>query len=333
MANLTQTSLAGAVKTQYEQRLLTRAVPRLVHGRYGMTARMNKYGAYELRRYGSLSTVTTPLTEGTTPGEQGAMGLTLITITPLFYGAWIGHTDELEMTIYDPLISEVSAILGEQCGVSMDTLIRNDLTANATKDYSGDQTARANLTAPQHNITYADFVKQVAELEAQSALPVDGEDFVVIVHPHTWASLNTDPIFVNMFIQESGQGNPMRSGYVGRILRCKVFVSGNARKYVDGGVSGADVYSMLFIGREAYGCAGIAGSFPNIVDSQPENGKPLSGSPVKPVEVIVKQLGSAGADDPLNQRATVGWKASLATAVLQANWLRDLEHTNIFSLD
>jgi N4-gp56 family major capsid protein len=262
------------------------------------------------------------------------MSLTLITITPLFYGAWIGHTDEIEMTIYDPLISEVSAILGEQCGVSMDTLIRNDLTAGATKDYSGDQTARANLQAPQHNITYADFVKQVAELEAQSALPVDGEDFVVIVHPHTWASLNTDPIFVNMFIQESGQGNPMRSGYVGRILRCKVFVSGNAREYVDGGAGGSDVYSMLFIGREAYGYAGIAGTLPNLmVDGQPETGKPLTGQLVKPVEVIVKQLGSAGADDPLNQRATVGWKASLATSVLQANWLRDLEHTNIFSLD
>src|SRR5512135_222028 len=139
MANLTQTSLSGAVKTMYETRLLTRAVPRLVHGRWGMIGRLNKYGAYELRKYGSLSAVTTALTEGTTPTEQSAMSLTLVTLTPLFYGAYISHTDELEMTIYDPLISEVSAILGEQAGVSVDTLIRDILTANATKDYSADQ--------------------------------------------------------------------------------------------------------------------------------------------------------------------------------------------------
>ncbi len=45
MANNTQTTLAGALKTQYERRLLTRALPRLVHGRWGMTARLNKMGA------------------------------------------------------------------------------------------------------------------------------------------------------------------------------------------------------------------------------------------------------------------------------------------------
>lgn len=49
MANLTQTALSDAIKTQYERRLLTRAVPRLIHGRFGMNARLNKYGSYELR--------------------------------------------------------------------------------------------------------------------------------------------------------------------------------------------------------------------------------------------------------------------------------------------
>jgi len=334
LANLNQTTLASAVKTQYESRLLTRALPRLIHGRFGMSARINKFGAYELRRYGSLPLISTPLTEGTTPAEQPAVSLTLITITPLFYGSWIGHTDELEMTVFDPLISEMSAILGEQAGMSLDVILRNDLTNGATKDYSGDQAARANLQAPQHNITYADFVKQVAELESAGALPVDGEDFVAIMHPHTWASLMTDPIFVNMFVQESGEGNPMRSGYVGRILRTKVYVSSNAREYVDGGAGGSDVYSMLFIGRDAYGYVGIAGTTPNLLaDSQGPNGRPQTGQTLRPVEIIVKPLGSAGADDPLNQRATVGWKASLGTAILNSAWIRDLEHTNIFSLE
>ena len=47
MTNNTQTTLSDAVKTAYERRLLTRALPRLVHGRWGLKARLNKNGAYE----------------------------------------------------------------------------------------------------------------------------------------------------------------------------------------------------------------------------------------------------------------------------------------------
>lgn len=280
--------------------------------------------------------MTSALTEGTTPSEQAAPSLTLTTITPLFYGAWIGHTDELEMTVFDPLISEVSGILGEQAGLSADTLVRNVITAGATKDYSGGAAGRTSLDAPVHNVGYSDFVKAVATLEANNALPVEGDRFVCILHPHTWATLMQDSTFVNMFVQEgAGEGNPMRSGYVGHLLRCSIYVTSNSREYVDGGVgSTTDVYSMLFIAREAYGTVGMAGSFPNLmVDGQGEKGRNMTGMAVKPVTMIIKQLGSAGADDPLNQRATIAWKMSLQTAMLNADWMLDLEHTNAFSDD
>jgi len=331
MANLTQTTLSDAIKTQYEKRLLTRAVPRLVHGRWGIKARLNKYGSYELRKYGSLSAVTTALTEGATPAEQGAMSLTLTTVTPSFYGAWIGHTDELEMTVYDPLISEVSAILGEQAGLSADTIIRNALTDGATADYSDAATSRATLDAPAHDIDYADFVMQVAALEAESALPVDGEYYICIIHPHTFATLMQDPTFVNLFVEEADKGDSaLRSGYLGRILNCKIYRSSNAREYADEGAgSNTDVYSMLFIARESYGYVGMAGITPEVVDNQDDQGKPLTGQKIKPVELIVKQLGQG--DDPLNQRATIGWKMSLGTMITNSAWCRNLEHTNAFS--
>lgn len=332
MANLTQSALSDAIKTQYERRLLTRAVPRLIHGRWGMTARLNKYGSYELRKYGSLSAVTSALTEGTTPTETAAPSLTLTTITPAFYGSWMGLTDEVNMTIYDPLISEISSILGEQAGLSADTLIRNTITASATKDYSNGKSSRGALDAPADDVSYADFVQQLAELEAANALPVDGDDFVVIIHPHTWASLMQDSTFVTLFTREGSAGNPIRTGYVGRLLRCKVFVSSNAREYADEGAgSTTDVYSMLFIGRDAYGYVGMAGITPSIVDNQGAMGRPLTGKSVRPVEIIVKPLGSAGADDPLNQRGSVGWKMALATSVTNSAWIRDLEHTNASS--
>lgn len=332
MSNLNQTTMADAIKTQYERRLLTRALPRLVHGRWSMPARLNKMGSYELRKYGSLSAITSALTEGTTPTEQSAPSLTLTTITPLFYGAWIGHSDELEMTMFDPIISEVSSILGEQAGLSADTLIRNVITAGATKDYSGGAASRGALDAPLHNITYADFVKAVATLESANATPADGEFFICIIHPHTWATLMQDPTFVNMWVQEA---NPaIRSGYLGTILRCRLYISSNAREYADEGAgSTTDVYSMLFIARESYGTVGMAGNMPNVVDNAPDTARNMTGQAVKPVNLIVKQLGSAGADDPLDQRATIGYKFSLATSVLNSDWILDLEHTNAFSDD
>lgn len=337
MANNTTSTLSDAIKTMYERRLLTRALPRLIHGRWGMQARLNKFGSYELRKYGALSAITSTLTEGTTPAEQAAISVTLVTITPSFYGAWLGTTDELEMQAFDPIISEFSSILGEQAGLSADTIIRNSLTDGATKDYAGSATSRATLDAPAHNLSYADFIREVAALEAENALPVDGEDFVVIMHSFTWASLMQDPTFVNLFTAagENGANGPLRSGYVGRILRCKIFVSSNTREYADGGVgSTTDVYSMLFIARESHGFVGMAGSFPNLnVDGAPERSLNMTGQQVKPVEVIVKQLGSAGADDPLNQRATIGWKMSLGMEVTNSAWIRDLEHTNIASDD
>lgn len=328
-AILTQTVMSDAVKTQYERRLLTRALPRLVHGRHGINARLNKSGSYELRKYGSLSAISSALTEGTTPAEQAAPSLTLTTITPLFYGSWIGYTDELEMTVFDPLISEVSSILGEQAGLSADTLIRNALTDGATVSYSNGKTARTDLDAPSDDISYADFVREVASLEAANTLPVEGENFVCIMHPYSWASLMQDPTFVNLFVRESPTA--LRTGLVGTILRCTIYVSSNARIYVDGGVGGTtDVYSMLFIGREAYGYVGMAGITPDFVDNAPASSvNGMTGKSVRPVEIIAKQLGSG--DDPLNQRATIGWKMSLATSVLNSAWIRNLEHTNAFS--
>ena len=57
----------------------------------------------------------------------------------------------------------------------------------------------------------------------------------------------------------------------------------------DGGENNELVYATLVFGDNAYGTTSIEGGG---------------------LEHIVKQLGSSGADDPLNQRATVGWKAS-----------------------
>ncbi len=65
--------------------------------------------------------------------------------------------------------------------------------------------------------------------------------------------------------------------------------AGDVIRAAGAGENDEDVYATLVFGDNAYGTTSIEGGG---------------------LEHIVKQLGSSGADDPLNQRATVGWKAS-----------------------
>ncbi len=331
-ASINRTTMALAVKTAFERRLLTRAIPRYVHGRWAMKARITKFGSYELRRYGVLPVITTPIFSGVTPAEQTAPPPTAITMTPVFYGSWLGYTDEIELTAYDPILSEFSAVLGEQAGLSADTIVRNELVTDSRIDFSGTATAINQIASPTHDLSYRDIVRQYAELEASSALPADGEDFILLLHPHSYATLMLDSTWVNLFTQEA-QNSPMRSAYVGRLLRMKVFVSANVTEWTDAGSGGTtDVYAALFIAKESYGILGLTGAEePKDVDTQGPEGRPLTGQQIKPVEIISHPIGSAGASDPLNQRGTLAWKMCLAQEVLNPNWIRCLRHANAFS--
>ncbi len=78
----------------------------------------------------------------------------------------------------------------------------------------------------------------------------------------------------------------------------------------EGGQNGISVYSTLILGANAYGVTEI------------ENGG---------LEHIVKQLGSAGTADPLNQRASAGWKATKTAERLVENYMVRIESCSTFA--
>ncbi len=77
----------------------------------------------------------------------------------------------------------------------------------------------------------------------------------------------------------------------------------------EAGAEGRDVYATLILGDNAYGTTHIS-----------DGG----------LQHIVKQLGSAGTSDPLNQRATVGWKANKVTVRLVEAFMVRVETTSTF---
>lgn len=331
MAVLNTSSLSTAIKTLYERRLLTRAQQRLTHGRFGRQATFKGYGDYELRRWENLGIVTTALTEGGTPNESAAPTISTVTFDPAWYGSWVGYTDQVDLESYDPVISEIVALQGYQAGLSMDTLVRNTITAGATKRYSGGATTRATLDTSNDIIQFVDFIQAVAVLEAEAARGVEGDMYAVLIHPHTWCTLMQDSVFVTLFTREGGAS--LRSGSIGTILNCRLYITSNAREYVDAGENSTeDVYSMLFIGEEAFGLAGVTGLMTNFgADAAGDHVRgELTGSTVNAVDIIVKGIGEGGFD-PLNQRGTSGWKVTHDCQILQILWIVDLEHVNDFS--
>ena len=78
----------------------------------------------------------------------------------------------------------------------------------------------------------------------------------------------------------------------------------------DAGAGGRDVYSTLILGADAYGVTEITGGG---------------------LQHIVKQLGSAGTADPLNQRATAGWKATKVAERLVEPYMVRIETTSTFN--
>ena len=245
--------------------------------------------------------------------------------------AWVELTDEVQIESYDPILSEISSLLGEQVGLSIDTMVRNALISGATAAYSGGQSAVTDLAYPDHKISYKDIVQQVAALMGANAIYAENGKYMVIIHPHTFATLMQDPVFVNLFTQET-DASAIRNGKMGTLMQCDFYISSNAYESADGGSGSNDVYGALFIGDDAFATAGFTGLKANSADSGGAGYDNNSGKQVKPIKVIVKPLGSGGTEDPLDQRGTAGWKATLDVEVLQSAWIRNLYHVNDFSL-
>ena len=78
----------------------------------------------------------------------------------------------------------------------------------------------------------------------------------------------------------------------------------------EAGAGGYCVYSTLVLGENAYGVTEVTGGG---------------------LQHIVKQLGSSGTADPLNQRATVGWKAIKVAEILVDAFMVRVESSSTFA--
>jgi N4-gp56 family major capsid protein len=326
MATTTITQVPPGTQAYYDRNLLTRAVPADIHGRFGQTRAVPKNGGNQIkfRRYSALTPATTPLTEGVTPSGS-SLAVTDITATLAQYGDFVTLSDMVDMVNQDPVLTEAGKVLGEQGGTTIDQIRRDVLVAGTNVFYANGTTrvgVNTALTAAQLKTAIrflkkqnAKFVKEMVKAGTGISTQPIRPAYIGLIHPDTEAVLEGITGYTPV-TNYSAQMDVMENE-CGSFQNIRFVVSTNAKVFADaGGAKGtlisttgtsADVYATLIIAADAYGIC------------------PLTGEAMRN---IIKPLGSAGSADPLDQRATSGWKAITTTKILNDAWLVRLEHGN-----
>lgn len=312
------TQIPAEVSAIYDRNLLYRAVALFTHTKWAQVKELPRNGGtstIKFRRYGNLDANLTPLTEGVTPvGNQ--LSVTDITATVEQYGDFITITDKLDYQSQDPVLIETSDILGDQMGDTIDQLTRDILSAGTNVFYAGTALSRATVTATDlpdlalfkkivrllKNNKTKRMMRMVNATDGYATEPLNAS-YIGIVHPNTTYSLKDKTGFVP--VEKYSSTSTLMDGEVGKMDEVRFVETVNAKVFPGAGASGIDVYSTLVFGMEAYGTSRISG---------------------EAMKMIVKPMGSAGTGDPLDQRATAGWKITFVAKILNDDFIVRAEH-------
>lgn len=307
--------MSAEMKTFYEKRLIDQAEPALVHDQFGDPYPIPANGGknIEFRKYDSLPKATTPLTEGVTPDGQ-TMNVSTVTAEVRQYGGWVPITDTLQLTAIDNNIVQATKIIASQAGRTLDTIVRDVLAGGTNVIYApkigegGAETAvtsRATLDATCQ-LTSDLIARAATQLKAMNADPI-GTSFVGIIHPYVAYDLRRDPDWID--VHKYAQPDEIYNGEIGTLHGVRFVETSEAKIWKGTGCpAGLAVFSTLILGAHAYGSTEIEGGG---------------------LEHIVKQLGYG--DDPLNQRASVGWKAHKTAERLVEQYMVRIESASSYS--
>ena len=303
--------LAPEMKTYYSDYLIDMAEPELVHQQFGQKHPIPKNGGktIEFRKYSPLPKALTPLTEGVTPDGQ-KLNVSTITATISQYGGYVELSDVLLMTAIDNNLVQATELLGSQAGRTLDTVVRDIITAGTNVQYAeGQVDSRAALKGGaadgNHYLTVDAVRRGVRYLKKMNAPKINGY-FVGIVHPDVSYDLMSDPKWVNVKSYSDPDG--IYEGEIGKIEGVRFVETSEAKVFEGAGASGRDVYATMILGANAYGVTEVSGGG---------------------LEMIVKQLGAG--QDPLNQRATAGWKATMTAERLVEEYMVRIETASTFT--
>lgn len=331
--------ISPAIAAYSVVRMLKRAMPFLQLEKFGQTYPLptNSTQTAKFRRYflsGATGTAgsgtgayfypvaTTPLVEGVTPSGNTIANQDY-TATLAQYGDYITITDVIEDTHTDNVLQNATDILGEQAALTVETLRFNVLKAGTNVFYANSVAGRTDVVAA---IALADQRRVTTGLNRQNSKKISSvvasnpdyntksveAAYMAVCHP----DLETDIRTMSGFkpVADYGPHTSPFEGEIGSVEQVRYLTSTVIAPFADGGgtkgamrsTSGslADVYPILYFGRDAFGIVPLKGKSsmtPMVVNPKPAPG------------------------DPLGQRGTVGWKLWTTTIILQEAFMARLE--------
>lgn len=286
----TTSTLSGNLWTYYHKQMLETAKSNLKLWGLGKQKTHPKgFGtdSYVLK-FGHVAASTTALTEGITPTET-TIDSNKYTIVLNQYGQYIRLSDWLQLTAINDTLDEVVKELGYTAALSTDQIIRDNLIANATTSiqYVGSGNTADNDIAANEVFTGQDVIKGTRILKTGDAPMIDGY-YAWVVHPLVASDLMSDTSaggFIELNKYVDGLANKPLNGEIGKLYGARVVESSNMTSAANAGT--VNVYRTLLLAKDAFCTTAIDKDH---------------------VDLIVKQAGSAGTSDPLNQVATAGYK-------------------------
>lgn len=296
MATTTQTygNLTAEQKTFYDRTLLSRLLPNLTFLKYGQKRPMpkNEGDTINFRRFNSLDVPAAALTEGVTPDGDN-LSITAVTATVAQEGNWVRLSDKISMVGIDPVLTESAALMGENAAKTLETRCADVIFKGTSQQFAGGAASAAAIAAGKV-VNSEEIKKAVRTLRNNNAEPLEGGYYIGFCDPSVAYDLQNDSLWQDIS-KYNGAENIMK-GEIGRIHGVRFILTTMCPTDATTATAGT-LHKTLIVGKDAYGVVDVNGS------SKPE--------------IIIKPTGSAGTEDPLNQRASVGWKAMAVTVRLQ----------------
>lgn len=241
-----------------------------------------------------LSVPTSPsqLSEGVPPD---AVGLTLnqFEATVEQYGNVVRISDLAVLTARHPIVARTVYILGLQAAEVYDQLIFNVLKTTTNNYWPNGKTADANLGASDQ-LAYKDLINLDALLNTAGARPFVDGDYVLVIAPAQYSSLQADPDFI-----KAAQFKAPERIWKGEVAELAGFriVRSNAPAFAaQGANTGVNFYYGFAIGRFAY----------QVTDLQ---------------NLRAYVVAPGGQTDPLYQNYKIGWKFAFKAIITNPKWL------------
>jgi len=292
-------NVAADLQTYFSAKLLEVAERNVVLSQFGDKVQIpsNSSKTIQFTREEKFAVAQTPtqLTEGVPPDATG-LTVNLFQATVEQYGFLVRLSDLAEITAKHPIVQRTMELLGLQASEVYDQLIFNTLAANTNVYFPNGKTAKTGLTQSD-TLGYNDLVQLEANLQDQAARPFDNGEYVCVIAPQVYASLQKDTDWKASHQLSSPEA--IWKGEVGSLGGLRV-VRSNAPSFASIAQTGTGeanpIYAGFAIGRFAYQV-----------------------SELQNLRAYVVAPG--GQSDPLQQSRKLGWKFAFKTLISNPNWI------------